>query len=55
MLKRMIKKFETDHPGLKILDVKKVSKNSFRGKLNIYPYTVSINSGGVYMHGTKMN
>jgi len=55
MLEKMISKFETDYPGLKILDVKRVSKNSFRGTLNLYPYTVSINNAGVYMHGTKMS
>jgi len=54
-----IKKFESNHKGLKkglkIINLKEISKNSYRGNINIYSgWSIKINMSGVFMQGQSL-
>jgi len=54
-IKNNIKKFENNNKGLKIINLKEISKNSYRGNINIYTdWTIKINPTGVFMQGQSL-
>jgi hypothetical protein len=54
-IKNNIKMFENNHKGLKIINLKEISKNSYRGNINIYSdWTIKINISGVFMQGQSL-
>ena len=54
-IKNNIKKFENNNKGLKIINLKEISKNSYRGNINIYTdRCIKINMAGVFMQGTSL-
>jgi len=55
IIKNNIKKFESNHKGLKIINLKEISKNSYRGNINICTdRTIKINMSGVFMQGQSL-